>query len=122
VDVAAKGRNTGTSTRADGRYTILGLEVGAQYTVSARGIGYPQTSVEDVRVQLGQNTTVDMILRTAATQLSEVTISAQAEAQLIAPERRGTATPVADTLLRRLPTLNRHLTAFTSDPPQLSTP
>src|SRR5690606_38081805 len=117
---AATGRNTGTSTRADGRYTILGLEVGAQYTVSARRIGYTQTSVEDVRVQLGQNTTVDMILRTAATQLSEVTISAQAEAQLIAPERRGTATTVGDTLIRRLPTLNRNFTDFVTLTPQVS--
>lgn len=117
---AATGRNTGTSTRADGRYTILGLEVGAQYTVSARRIGYTQTSVEDVRVQLGQNTTVDMILRTAATQLSEVTISAQAEAQLIAPERRGTATTVGDTMIRRLPTLNRNFTDFVSLTPQVS--
>src|SRR5690606_10767210 len=117
---AATGRIAGTSTRADGRYTVLGLEVGAQYVVTARRIGFQPMSVEDVRVQLGQNTAVDFTLRTAAAQLQEVTISAEGEAQLISPERRGTATTVSDTLIRRLPTPNRNFTDVVTLTPQVS--
>jgi hypothetical protein len=116
---AATGRVAGTSTRQDGRFTVLGLEVGAQYVVTARRIGYAPTTIEDVRVQLGQNTPVDIVLQTAAAQLAEVTISAEGEAQLISPERRGTATSVSDTLIRRLPTLNRNFTDFVTLTPQV---
>lgn len=117
---AATGRVTGTTTGLDGRYTVLGLEVGARYVVTARRIGFAPVGVENVRVQLGQNTPVDLQLATAAAQLEGVTISAAGEAALISPERQGTATTVSDTMIRRLPTLNRNFTDFVTLTPQVS--
>ena len=116
----ATGRLAGALTRGDGRYTVLGLEVGADYEVTARRIGYLSITTTDVRVMLGENTAVDFALQTATAQLSEVTISAAGEQQLISPERRGTGTTVGDTLIRRLPTLNRNFTDFVTLNPQVS--
>ena len=116
----ATGFSNGALTRADGRYTVLGLEVGS-YTVTARRIGFEATTVNGVRVTLSQTTQQDITLRTQAAQLEAVTVTAdQGSGAVISPSRTGAATTVTDSALRRLPTLNRNFTDFVQLTPQVS--
>jgi hypothetical protein len=119
---ASTGATAGTLTRADGRYFVQGLEVGGPYSVTARRIGFaPQTS-EGIRVSLGTSARADFKLATqAAVQLSEVTITGQAQNAIISSAHKGAVTTITDSSVSRLPTLNRNFTDFVALTPQIST-
>lgn len=119
VTNTATGRTVGSLTREGGRYTVIGLEVGAAYEVTARRIGFQPVVQRGIRVALGQNTQVDFSLTAAVTELSAVTVEALAESPIIAPDRRGTETTISDTLIRRMPSLNRNFTDFVALTPQV---
>ncbi len=115
------GHTLGGTTRADGSYLVQGLEVGDQYRVSIRRIGYAPQTQQPVRVTLGQTTPVNFTLAEQATQLSAVNVTAAAQEAIISPTQRGTQTTITDTLLAKLPTLNRNFTDFVVLTPQVST-
>jgi hypothetical protein len=115
------GKSVGGNTRSDGSYLVPGLEVGDRYRVSIRRIGFAPQVVEPVRVTLGQTTPVNFTIAEQATQLAAVTVTAAAEEAIIAPTQRGSQTTITDTLLRKLPTLNRNFTDFVQLTPQVST-
>ena len=117
----ATGRTSGAQSRSDGRFLVLGLEPSSRYRVTVRRIGYAPQTVEPVVVTLGQTTPVQFRLGQQATQLTAVTVQASAENSLISPTRRGTQTTITDTLIRKLPTLNRNFTDFVALTPQVST-
>src|SRR5476649_2485293 len=118
---ASTGSTTGTTTRPDGHYYVQGLELGDRYRVTARRIGYAPRTVEPVRVTLGQATPVNIVLTTQVTTLTAVTVQAAATTALISPTQKGSSTTITDTLLRKLPTLNRTFTDFVQLTPQVST-
>ena len=115
------GANAGATTRADGRYVVQGLELSDRYRVTARRIGFAPSTVEPVRVTLGQTSVVNFKLATQAATLSAVTVQAGASSALISPTQKGSSTTITDTLLRKLPTLNRSFTDFVQLTPQVST-
>jgi hypothetical protein len=118
---AATGARTGAATRADGRYYVQGLEVGDRYSVTARHIGYAPRTVDPVRVSLGQTTPINFRLSSQAQTLATVTVQATAVNAIISPTQKGSETTITDTLLRKLPTLNRNFTDFVQLTPQVST-
>jgi hypothetical protein len=115
------GMNVGSKSRADGNYVVPGLETGERYRVVVRRIGFAPQTVQPVRVTLSQTTPVNVTMTEQAAQLEAVTVSAAAAGALIAPSRRGTQTTINDTLIRKLPTLNRNFTDFVQITPQVST-
>jgi hypothetical protein len=117
----ATGLTVAANARADGSYQIVGLEVGDQYRVTVRRIGFAPQTVQPVRVTLGQTTPVNFTLVAQATTLETVTVQASAEDALITPSQKGTNTTITDTLLRKLPTLTRNFTDFVALTPQVST-
>lgn len=117
----ATGLTVSATTRADGSYNVAGLEIGDAYRVTFRRIGFAPQTVQPVRVTLGQTTPVSISLSAQAAVLSAVTIEAAAQAALISPSQKGTSTTITDTLLRKLPTLNRNFTDFVALTPQVST-
>ena len=119
VSNPSTGRTVGTMTREGGRYTIIGLEAADGYVVTARRIGYRPVERTGIRVALGLNTPVDFALAASATELSAVTVVGAAETAIIAPDRRGTQTNISDTLIRRLPSLNRNFTDLVALTPQV---
>ena len=123
VTNTATGIATGTQTRGDGRFVVLGLEVGNRYRVIARRIGFAPATVQPLVVTLGQQTPVNIRLQSQATVLQAVTTTAAAttSSALISPTQRGAATLITDTLIRKLPTLNRNFTDFVQLTPQVST-
>jgi outer membrane receptor protein involved in Fe transport len=116
----ATGYSSGGASRPDGRYFVSGLEVGGNYTVTARRVGYRPESKTGLRVALSQTLSVNFQLALQATQLEAVQIAADEDA-VFSPTRTGVGTVISDSALRRLPTLNRNFTDFVRTTPQVST-
>lgn len=115
------GFRTGALTRSGGRYFVQNLEVGPGYRVTARRIGYAPVTNENLRVSLGQATRWDVTLRQQATELNTVRVTAAASGADFAPTRQGAQTIINDTLIRRIPTLNRDVTDLARLSPQVTT-
>lgn len=115
----ATGYRTGFLTRGNGRFFVQALEVGT-YRVSARLLGYAPQTRADVRVTLNATTRVDFEMAEAAAQLAEVTTTAQANGADFSPTRQGVATVVTDTLIRRVPSLQRDFSEMVKLTPQVN--
>lgn len=121
--VRVTNRETGVSssaqTRENGRYFIQSLEVGGNYSVEARRIGFQPTAQNNVRVTLSTANRVDLRLQTQAVTLAEVTTVGAAGQGDFSPTRQGVATIVSDTLIRRVPNLNRDMSELVKLTPQV---
>src|SRR5207253_575533 len=115
------GFTTGVLTRGGGRYLVQNLEVGPGYRLTARRIGYAPVTNENLRVSLGQATRFDIRLQVQATELNTVRVTAAAASSDFAPTRQGAQTIISDTLIRRIPTLNRDVTDLARLSPQVTT-
>jgi hypothetical protein len=115
----ATGARTGAVVRDNGRYFIQNLEVG-RYTVTARAIGYKAEARENVVVTLTQATRIDFQLDESAVDLAAVTTTATASTVEFGPTRQGAQTVISDTLVRRLPTLNRDVQDLIRMTPQIT--
>ena len=117
----ATGFSTGQQTRANGRYYVQNLDVGPNYAVTVRLIGYAPITREPVRVTLTQATRVDLQLAQSATQLTAVTVTAAAARNdVFSPTKQGVTTTVSDTLIRRIPNLDRNFTSLVTLTPQVT--
>lgn len=116
------GYRTGAIARANGRFFVQGLAVGGPYTVTVRLIGYTPFIKRDIQVGLGLTSTVDAVLEQAATQLQAVSVTAAANEADFSPTRQGVTTIVSDTLIRRLPLIQRDYTDLTKLTPQVVRP
>ena len=114
------GASAGAITRANGSYSIQGVEPDPGYAVTVRRIGFEPQTQNNILVSLGQTTRTDFQLKQQTTVLETVSISAEAT-PVINPSKTGTGTTVGDSLLRRLPTLNRNFADFVQLVPQVST-
>jgi outer membrane receptor protein involved in Fe transport len=125
VQVTATNRSTGSVTnsisREGGRYFITGLEVGGNYSLSARRIGYAAQTRDGLRIALGQTLRLDFVLVPQAEQLSAVTVTATADNSVISASHTGVGTQISDSAIARLPSLNRDFTDFARLAPQVST-
>jgi hypothetical protein len=101
-----------------GNYTVLGLTPGGPYRVTIRAIGHSPVVQEGVRVPLSQTVRTDATLARQAVQVEELVVVADAQTDF-GPSRQGTQTTINDTLLRRLPTLDRDFTDFVKLTPQV---
>jgi len=113
------GASAGGITRANGQYSVQGVEPDAGYSVTVRRIGFEPITRDNRVVTLGQATREDFQLKPQSTVLETVTISGTNS--IINPSKTGTGTTMGDSLLRRLPTLNRNFADFVQLVPQVST-
>ncbi|HMH26064.1 MAG TPA: TonB-dependent receptor, partial [Gemmatimonadaceae bacterium] len=116
---ARTGASAGGITRANGQFNVQGVEPDAGYSVTVRRIGFEPITRDNRVVTLGQTTREDFQLKPQSTVLETVTISGATS--IINPSKTGTGTTVGDSLLRRLPTLNRNFADFVQLVPQVST-
>ncbi len=117
---ARTGASAGGITRANGQFNIQGVEPDAGYSITVRRIGFEPLTHDNIFVSLGQTTRSDFQLKSQSTVLETVQISAEAT-PVINPSKTGTGTTMGDSLLRRLPTLNRNFADFVTLVPQVST-
>src|SRR4051794_16053433 len=117
---AKTGANAGAVTRSNGQFSISGVEPDLGYTLTVRRIGFEPITHDNIAVSLGQTTRADFSLKQQSTVLETVTVSGEAT-PVINPSKTGTGTTMGDSLLRRLPTLNRNFSDFVTLVPQVST-
>jgi hypothetical protein len=115
------GYSSGALSRANGYYYVPGLEVGGPYTIRIRRIGYEAVEQNDVFVRLSATTRVDLQIAPAAVTLERVEVRATAEASDFSPARQGVTTTVVDTLITRMPSLQRDYTDLVRLTPQAVT-
>ena len=105
-------------TRADGRYTIPSARVGAPYSVTFRAIGFAAVVKNDIAVDLGVRTDLDIEIQKSVVKLSTVAITTEAGA--ISSTRTGAATKIGREAIAAFPTIGRTITDFTRLTPQAS--
>ena len=110
-----------STTRANGLYSVSGLEVGGPYSVLVRRIGFQPARRDNITVSLGVTSRADFRLAAQATTLEAVSVRGVADNAVISPTKTGVSTSVSDSALRRLPSLNRNFTDFVTLTPQVST-
>jgi len=108
---------TATTQVSRGRFLVHGLDVGGQYVVEVRHIGFMPQRSQQLSLTLGEPLDLQFVLQQAAVQLDQVTIAVLDRA----PGRGGAATIIRDSLVSRLPTLNRNFLDFVALTPQVST-
>lgn len=114
------GFRSGSLSRANGYYYVQGLEVGGPYTVSVRRIGFEPAERPNIMISLSQTTRVDIALAQSAVTLSAVTVTGTSYNTTFSPSNQGVSFEVNDTLIRRIPQLNRNFTDLVKLTPQVS--
>ena len=114
------GASAGGITRGNGQFVIQGIEPDPGYSITVRRIGFEPLTRNNVLVSLGQTTRSDFQLKPQSTVLETVSVTAEAT-PVINPSKTGTGTTMGDSLLRRLPTINRNFADFVTLVPQVST-
>ncbi len=94
-------------TGTNGRYTIPNARVGGPYTITANLEGFKPATVNNVTVNLGASSEIDIQLQLAS--VSEaITVTAKPD-DLINPSHTGSTSSVSTEQIETLPTVNRTL-------------
>jgi outer membrane receptor protein involved in Fe transport len=108
------------TTRADGRYTILGMRVGGPYTLTVNFVGagsaFEPKSVEDVTVNLGTAVEVAVTVRPINVQ-ETVTVTATVD-PVFSSARTGASTTVSREQIALIPTFQGRISDVTRLSPQ----
>jgi len=110
------GTQYGTSSNADGRFTLPGLRSGGPYLIEVSFVGYQTSKAEGVYLKLGQPFVYDIKLTQTTSELGEVVITADGSA--LNTERTGASTNLGTRQLTTMPTISRSITDFTRLTPQ----
>lgn len=120
VTHTATGRIVEVETR-QGRFLIQGLDPGGPYTVTVQRIGFLAQHREGIVLRLGELRELEFLLQPVTGKLEDVTVLAgDVSGNRAAHAHGGTATTIGETVLHRLPTLNRDLYDFVRLVPQIS--
>ncbi|MBY0477637.1 MAG: TonB-dependent receptor [Chitinophagaceae bacterium] len=92
-------------TKSDGRFTVPNLRVGGPYKVTVNHVGHRVTIIENVYLELGQNTPLEFVVEEKTTELSEVVITGGN--RIFDSKRTGASTTISNRLIKSLPTINR---------------
>lgn len=104
-----------------GRFVAPALESGGPYAVEVRAIGFDPEVRDSLYLTLGQRLELEFQLQPSAVELPEVSVSGEPGVNRLSAPASG-VTIVSDSLLRRLPTLNRDIYDFVTLNPHVSTP
>jgi len=113
------GTQYGTSSRADGRYTIRNVRVGGPYEVRVTFIGFNSQIKEISNIELGERATVDFTLEEGSLELGEISVVATAD-QVFNRDRTGARTNISTEDIERTPSVFRSLGDFTRLTPQVT--
>jgi hypothetical protein len=102
-------------TDADGRYRINNMTSGGPYEISVSYVSYKTTTRSDVTLQLGETSTLNVVLEDASATLKEVIVKGNRGG-----EREGAGISVGSEAIRRLPTISRSMTDMTRLSPQVN--
>ena len=110
VTLVPTGQIVTTRTREDGRFAVSNLRPGGPYTVRVLLIGFAPTTVNDLRVTLGQQTAGRFVMKKAAVQLAAVKVAGDRTPTTL---KTGTVTQIGETQIAQVPALSRSLQDIT---------
>ncbi len=102
------GTQYGTITNNEGRFSLQGMRPGGPYSVNISFVGYATSSVTDLNLNLGDNFSLNPILKESDIALGEVVIMAAK-----AVEKVGSKTNISSRQIESLPTISRSINDFT---------
>lgn len=105
------GTSYGTATNADGRYSIQGMRVGGPYKITYSYIGKQSVVLNDINLELGENTQLDIYLEDASSELDEVVVTGKGSNFIQA--RTGATTNISGSMIESMPTINRSISDIT---------
>ncbi len=105
------GTRYATATNIDGRYSIQGMRVGGPYLITYSYVGKQTVVLNDINLELGENTQLDIYLEDAANQLDEVVVTGKGSHFIQA--RTGASTNISATMIEAMPTVNRSISDIT---------
>lgn len=105
------GTRYGTATNADGRYSIQGMRVGGPYKITYSYIGKQTVVLDDINLELGENTQLDIYLEDAANELDEIVVTGKGSKFIQA--RTGATTNISGSMIESMPTINRSISDIT---------
>jgi hypothetical protein len=114
------GQRFESRSRAEGLYYLENVAVGGPYVIEARAIGYQPARRSGITLTLGQALDLELHLARAAVELEAIAVTAEEADQEFNPVRNGTQTIVNDTVIARLPTLDRDFADFVRLTPQVA--
>jgi hypothetical protein len=100
------GTRYGASTRNNGQYNIYNMRIGGPYKITASYIGYREKVVQDIYLNLGQDSDVDFVLAEEAVAGEEVTVVEEVD-DVLNSGRTGAATYIDREQVAQLPTIKR---------------
>lgn len=116
----ATGLRRNVAVRSNGMFLVQGLEPGGPYRVTVRAIGFQPAVRTNVNVKLSQNVRADAVMARQTVQVEEIVVAGVDADPDFTASRQGVQTTINDTLLRRLPTLDRDFSDFVKLTPQVS--
>ncbi|MGI8617460.1 MAG: TonB-dependent receptor domain-containing protein [Gemmatimonadaceae bacterium] len=102
-----------------GRFLVQGIEVGGPYVIEIRRIGFVPQRSGPVYVTLGEPVKVRFVLRPLPVALDTVVVAGRARDARVSGS--GATTVIPESLVHRLPTLNRNFYDFVALTPHVST-
>jgi len=111
------GSRYGTSSRADGRYTLKSLRVGGPYLIEVSFVGFNAQKKEVQYLELSETLELDFELEEGSLQLGEISVTAEVD-PVFSKNRTGAQTNISREDIDRTPTLSRSLGDFTRLTPQ----
>ncbi|HEX7342155.1 MAG TPA: carboxypeptidase regulatory-like domain-containing protein [Rhodanobacteraceae bacterium] len=97
------------TTNASGRYNAKGLRVGGPYSITVTKTGMTAGERDNVYLQLGQVSAVNLSLSAKVQQLAAVTVSANALNQTFNPDNKGLSTNVSAERMAGTPSSDRSI-------------
>ncbi len=103
----------------NGIFNVPSLRIGGPYKVTISYVGFKSEEINEVYVQLGEASKINVVLSDGNTNLTEVVVAGAArKGSLISKDRKGTSTNINRRLIAALPTLSRSITDLTKLTPQ----
>ncbi len=113
------GTEYGTTTLANGTYSIPGMRVGGPYKIVISFLGFETHTTEGLSLALGVATDVNIMLKEQSLSLGEVVVTGVND-PYFGSDRTGAATAVSRKNLETMPTISRRIGDFTRLTPQSS--
>ncbi|MFZ4455871.1 MAG: TonB-dependent receptor [Bacteroidales bacterium] len=112
------GSTYGAVTNDKGRYSIQGMRVGGPYKISVSFIGYAPVEFTNIQLSLGDESSINAVLKTSAKTLTEVVVKASKGVKSAAG---GAATNFNQKQITNAPTIDRNIYDIAKLSPLVST-
>lgn len=101
------GTTYGTVTNVEGRFNLNGMRVGGPFTVEVTFIGYGAYTQNNIKLSLGENYVMNVVLSEESISLDEVFVTASRTK--FSNEKTGAVTNITNSQIDNLPTVSRSI-------------